>query len=265
MVGRGALGAGLDRDLLGDRLDGQAGVLRLVDADCLAGLEAARQQRLGELVLDHVLDDAAQRPRAVVDVVAELDDVVLGFLRDLELDLLGVELVAHPREQQLDDHPDLLDLEAAEDDDRVDAVQELGPELRLELVEDLLLHPVVGLLLVLGLVDRDRLEAEARVLEERLRADVAGHDDDRVAEVDPAALGVGQVAVLEDLEQDVEHLGVGLLDLVEQDHAVALAAHGLGQLAALVEADVAWRRADEAAHVVALHELAHVDLDERVL
>ena len=47
--------------------------------------------------------------------------------------------------------------------------------------------------------------------------------------------------------------------------AVALAADGLGQLAALVEADVAGRRADEAAHVVALHELAHVDLDERVL
>ena len=87
----------------------------------------------------------------------------------------------------------------------------------------------------------------------------------RVAEVDPAALGVGQVPVLEDLEQDVEDLGVRLLDLVEQDHGVALAPHGLGQLAALVEADVAGRRADQAADVVALHELAHVDLDERVL
>ena len=47
--------------------------------------------------------------------------------------------------------------------------------------------------------------------------------------------------------------------------AVVLAADRLGQLAALVEADVAGRRADEAADVVALHELAHVDLDERVL
>jgi hypothetical protein len=40
-------------------------------------------------------------------------------------------------------------------------------------------------------------------------------------------------AVLQDLEQDV-HLGVGLLDLVEQDHRVALAPDGLGQLPALV-------------------------------
>ena len=46
---------------------------------------------------------------------------------------------------------------------------------------------------------------------------------------------------------------------------VALAPHGLGQLAALVVADVAGRGTDQARHVVTLHELAHVDLDERVL
>ena len=56
-----------------------------------------------------------------------------------------------------------------------------------------------------------------------------------------------------------------LFDLVEQHHAVALAPDRLSQLAALVETDVARRRPDQAAHVVALHELAHVDLDERVL
>ena len=50
-----------------------------------------------------------------------------------------------------------------------------------------------------------------------LRADVRGHDDDGVAEVDLAALGVGQVAVLHDLEQHVERFRVRLLDLVEQD------------------------------------------------
>ena len=71
--------------------------------------------------------------------------------------------------------------------------------------------------------------------------------------------------VLEDLQQDVEDLGVSLLDLVEQDDCVALASNGLGQLAALVEADVAGRRSDQPTDVVALHEFAHVDLDERVL
>jgi hypothetical protein len=63
-------------------------------------------------------------------------------------------------------------------------------------------------------------------------ADVRGHDHDRVPEVDLAALRVGQLPVLEDLQQDVEDVRVCLLDLVEQDHRVRLAAHGLGQLAA---------------------------------
>src|SRR3712207_7199083 len=39
------------------------------------------------------------------------------------------------------------------------------------------------------------------------------------------------------LEQRVEDVGVRLLDLVEQDHAERLAAHLLGELAALFEAD----------------------------
>ncbi len=48
-------------------------------------------------------------------------------------------------------------------------------------------------------------------------------------------------------------------------HGVRAAAHGLGQLAALVVADVAGRRADEAADGVLLHVLRHVDADHRVL
>jgi hypothetical protein len=51
-----------------------------------------------------------------------------------------------------------------------------------------------------------------------LAAEVRGHDDERVAEVDRAALAVGQPAVVEHLQQHVEHVRVRLLDLVEQDH-----------------------------------------------
>ena len=43
------------------------------------------------------------------------------------------------------------------------------------------------------------------------------------------------------------------------------AAHGLGELAALLVADVAGRRADEPRHGVLLHVLRHVDADHRVL
>ena len=55
---------------------------------------------------------------------------------------------------------------------------------------------------------------------------------------------VGQTAVVEQLEEHVEDVGVRLLDLVEENHAVGLAAHGLGELAALLVAHVPGRRAD---------------------
>ena len=109
----------------------------------------------------------------------------------------------------VDDRAELLAGERFEDHDLVDPVQELGPEP---------LGQVLG------------------------RANVRGHDHDRVAEVDRAAMAVGQPAVVEQLQEDVEHLRMGLLDLVEQDHRVRTAPNRLGQLAALLVADVPGRR-----------------------
>ena len=43
-----------------------------------------------------------------------------------------------------------------------------------------------------------------------MRADVARHDDDGVAEVDGTALCVGEAAVVEHLQEGVEHVGVSL-------------------------------------------------------
>ena len=74
-----------------------------------------------------------------------------------------------------------------------------------------------------------------------------GHDHDGVAEVDGAAVPVGQAAVVEQLEEDVEHLGVRLLDLVEQDHGVRAPTDRLGQLPALLVAHVARGRTHEPA------------------
>ena len=66
-----------------------------------------------------------------------------------------------------------------------------------------------------------------------------GHDDDGVREVGGAAAAVGEAAVVEHLEEQVEDVGVRLLDLVEEQHAVGPAAHGLGEEAALLAVDVA--------------------------
>ena len=70
-------------------------------------------------------------------------------------------------------------------------------------------------------------------------------------------------STVEHLQQYVEHVAVGLLDLVEQHHLVGTAAHRLGQHPALVIADVARRRADQAADGMLFHIFGHVDADHR--
>ena len=66
------------------------------------------------------------------------------------------------------------------------------------------------------------------------------------------------------MEQNVKNVGVRLLHLVEQQHAVGFAAHRLGQVAAFFVAHVARGRTNESRHRVFLHELAHVDADQMV-
>ena len=78
-------------------------------------------------------------------------------------------------------------------------------------------------------------------------------------------MAVGEPAVVEDLQQQVEDVGMGLLDLVEQQHRVGAAPHGLGEVAAFLVAHVAGRRPDEPGHRVPLLELAHVHADHGLL
>ena len=91
------------------------------------------------------------------------------------------------------------------------------------------------------------------------RAGVRGHDQHDLAEVGLAPGVVGERRVVHHLQQDVEEVRVRLLDLVEQHDACGLAAHGVDEQSALLEADVARRGADESRHRVLLHELAHVE------
>ena len=131
------------------------------------------------------------------------------------------------------------------------AIEELGPEMGAHDAHDFLL---------------DRLRILAfRQIDEVFGAEVRGHHDEHVAEIDRAALAVGQPPVVEHLQQDVEHVRMRLLDLVEQNDLIGPAAHRLGQGAALLIADIAGRRADEPRDRVLLHVFRHVDAHERAV
>ena len=58
--------------------------------------------------------------------------------------------------------------------------------------------------------------------------------------------------------------GMRLLDFVQQHDAVRMLPHGIDEQAALLEADVSGRRANQPRHGVLLHVLAHVEADELV-
>jgi hypothetical protein len=83
-----------------------------------------------------------------------------------------------------------------EDHHVVHPVQELGAEVAVQLPLDPLLH-----------LSQAALSMAGPGLQDVLAPDVRGHDDDRVPEVHGAPLGVGEAAVVQDLEEDVEDLG----------------------------------------------------------
>ena len=94
-----------------------------------------------------------------------------------------------------------------------------------------------------------------------LAADIAGHDDQGILEVYAAALTIGQAAVVQHLQQSIEHIGMSLFDFVEQDDRVWMTAHRFRQLAAFVVTYIAGRRPDKAGHSMFFHVFAHVDAD----
>src|ERR1051325_11754989 len=59
------------------------------------------------------------------------------------------------------------------------------------------------------------------------RAEVRGHDQNGVLEINRATLRVRQSTIVEDLQPDVEDIRVRLLDLVKKDDGVGTTAHGL--------------------------------------
>ena len=178
---------------------------------------------------------ARHRPRAHLRVVAVLGDPARA--RIVERDRArpsASSCVSDFHDELVDDALDGDRVERGELDDRIEAVAELGREQaadRLPCRRWCCRHCVKPI--------------EARAMS--CAPGVGGHDDDHVAEVGLAAVVVGERAVVHHLQQQVEHIRMRLLDLIEQQHAVRMLGDRLGQQAALVEADVARRRADQRA------------------
>src|ERR1700704_89656 len=95
------------------------------------------------------------------------------------------------------------------DHNLIDTIQELRAEVMPHLSQHRSLHLVVSRGVSLALEFKDQM-----------RADVRGHDDDRVFEIHDASLTVSQSPVVENLKQHIEYIMVRLLDLVEEDDRI---------------------------------------------
>src|SRR5215213_2776286 len=239
------------------RLEGES-LISAVNDDGVAGAELAAYDAAREGVLDVASYGPRQRSSAELRVVALLGEELLRRVGDLDLDALAFQVLVQAREHDVHDLQHVLLGEGLEDDDLIYPVEELRPESPLQG----LARPPLGLTEVHAVA---RGEAELPRRDEVLAAHVGGHYDDRVLEVDRPTLGVREAPVIEDLQERVEDVGVGLLDLVEENDRVGTPADLLRELSRLFVSDVAWRGADEPGDGVGLLELGHVYPDHGVL
>src|SRR5208337_2603383 len=149
-----------------------------VDYDVVAVEDFAVENLERQRILHQFLNRALQGARAEVRVVALGEQQVFGGVGQLERNFAVGEQAADVFQAQLDDVDQLFLAERAEDDDVVDAVQELRLELCVQRIQNLL-RGFLELLLGTGAL---RLQ--------ELRSDVRGHDEDRVLEIDDAAFAV---------------------------------------------------------------------------
>src|SRR5699024_8720894 len=159
----------------------------------LAPSDLLEQELLRQSVLGLELGGPAQRSGTQHGIVAARGEQVLRRIRDLDLHAQVGKTAIEALEEEVDDLDDLYHAQLPEHDRVIAAVEELGAEVLLELLVDLLLHPVV-----VGLRVPLDLESELESAGDVTCAQVRGHDDDGVLEVHLTTLGVGQTSVLED-------------------------------------------------------------------
>ena len=94
---------------------------------------------------------------------------------------------------------------------------------------------------------------------------VRGHDNQGVLEIYHAPFVIRQTTVVQHLQQDVEHIRMGFLNLVEQHNGIGFPTYRFGQLTAFVVTYVSRRSTDESRRAELLLILAHIDSRHHVL
>ena len=218
----------------------------VVDGDRIAFADDAADDIAAEGRFYGVDDEAAQRTGTELRVIAPVGQCLQRFVCPGEVDFdLFFQTFAQTFEQDGCDVADLIFAQCLEDDDVIDTVEEFRTEILLEQFP-------YGFF-CLGKIFR---------FQDFMGTEVTGHDDDRILEVDDPAFAIGQAAIIENLQQDVENIGMSLFDFIEEDDAVGVTAYGFGELTAFIIADISRRRTDQTGYGVLFHVFRHIDTDD---
>src|SRR3954468_23695634 len=171
-----------------------------IDDDVITFAETPLQHGHRQRILQQPLDRALERPRAERWIVSLRREHLTRRRGQLQRQPTLAQELLEAMELQVDDVLDLALAERSEDDDVVDTVEKLRPEMLAQRIGDLCF---------------DHRPVLACMFEDVGAANVRRHDDDRISEIDRPTLRIRKPAVVQNLKQDVEHVRVRLLDLVE--------------------------------------------------
>src|SRR5690606_38267519 len=242
-VVRAASNVYLERELAAPNIDGDPSSL----------LRAVSQQALRKRILQESNDRPLKRTRAERRLVAELHELRLRVVADDQRQLPPFEQLLNTGDLDVDDLTQVGFRQRTKDHDVAHTVEELRAKELAQTIE----QDILECLPTLIALEHDRLR-----LDDALGADVARHDDDGVGEVRQATAAVRQTAIIEHLQQQIEHVLVRFLHLVEQQDGVRATTHGLRQEASLLAISIPWWCAKQALRHVSLHELAHVQASQ---
>ena len=182
-------------------------------------------------------------------IIAALGDKLLCTVRKFNGKVPVGQAFIQISHTQIHNTADIFSGQRFEQDHLIQPVQELRTEVGPQVVHDrcLCLGPDPPL--------------AVNSLQQVLGSNIGGEYNDRILKVHCPALGIRNTSVIQDLEQYIEYIRVGLLHLIKQHHAVWLAAYGLCQLAALVITHISWRCADQTRHGMLFHVFTHINTD----
>ena len=136
-----------------------------------------------------------------------------------------------------------------EDHDFIHPIQEFRSEMYAQFAGDLIFHGFIG-------------GASLLRFENMLTPDIRRHDENGIFEVHRTTLRIGQSAVVEYLQENVEDIVVRLFDFIEEDDRERVPPHRFRELPAFFIAHVAGRGADQSRNRMLLHIFRHVDTNE---